>query len=353
MISTPDRCKAIELIDEARASGARLKPACAVLGISARTYQRWQREAEVPSDGRSTAVRPKPAHALSEAEEQAVVDLCNRSEYRDLPPAQIVAQEADAGRYWASESTMYRVLRKHQQAQPRGRGRKGSTPSPPASHRADGPNQVWSWDTTWLPGPVVGLFFYLTLIIDLYSRKIVGWEVEARESSALAARVLEQALLKEQCFNQPLVLHSDNGSPFKGATLRARLAVLNIEPSYSRPRVSNDNPFSESLFATCKAMPAYPANGFESLEAAREWVHRFVQWYNQEYRHSGIQYVAPVERHNGDDVAILARRQQVYAEAKARNPRRWSREPRDWRPVGAVHLNPEKEPRDSSMARVA
>ena len=353
MISTPDRCKAIELIDEARASGARLKPACAVLGISARTYQRWQREAEVPSDGRSTAVRPKPAHALSEAEEQAVVDLCNRSEYRDLPPAQIVAQEADAGRYWASESTMYRVLRKHQQAQPRGRGRKGSTPSPPASHRADGPNQVWSWDTTWLPGPVVGLFFYLTLIIDLYSRKIVGWEVEARESSALAARVLEQALLKEQCFNQPLVLHSDNGSPFKGANLRVRLAALNIEPSYSRPRVSNDNPFSESLFATCKAMPAYPANGFESLEAALEWVHRFVQWYNQEYRHSGIQYVAPVERHNGDDVAILARRQQVYAEAKARNPRRWSREPRDWRPVGAVHLNPEKEPRDSSMARVA
>ncbi|WP_159308540.1 IS3 family transposase [Spiribacter roseus] len=226
-------------------------------------------------------------------------------------------------------------------------------PPPPTSHRADGPNQVWSWDTTWLPGPVVGLFFYLTLIIDLYSRKVVGWEVEARESSALAAQVLEQALLKEQCFNQPLVQHSDNGSPFKGATLRARLTALNVEPSYSRPWVSNDNPFSESIFATCKAMPAYPANGFGSLEAAREWVQRFVQWYNHEHRHSGIQYITPVERHNGEDAAILARRQQVYAEAKARNPRRWSRETRDWRPVGAVHLNPEKEPLDSRLARVA
>ena len=147
LISTPDRRKAIELIDEARASGARLKQACEVLGISTRTYQRWQHEGGVPSDARSTAMRPKPAHALSEAEEQAVVDLCNRPEYQDLPPAQIVAQEADDGRYWASESTLYRVLRKHKQAQPRGRGRKGSTPPPPTSHRADGPNQVWSWDT--------------------------------------------------------------------------------------------------------------------------------------------------------------------------------------------------------------
>ncbi|SFM61745.1 Transposase InsO and inactivated derivatives [Ectothiorhodospira mobilis] len=330
-----------------------MKPSCEVLGISARTYQRWQREAEVPSDGRSTAVRPKPAHALSEAEEQTVLALCNRPEYQDLPPAQIVAQEADAGRYWALESTLYRVLRKHKQAQPRGRGRKGPTPPLPTSHRADGPNQVWSWATTWLPGPVVGLFFYLTLIIDLYSRKIVGWEVETRESSELAVQVLEQALLKEQCFNQPLVLHSDNGSPFKGATLRARLTALKIEPSYSRPRVSNDNPFSESLFATCKAMPAYPANGFESLEAARVWVHRFVQWYNHEHRHSGIQYVTPVERHNGDDAAILAGRHQVYVEAKARNPRRWSREIRDWRPVGAVHLNPEKETQGSDLTRAA
>lgn len=200
---------------------------------------------------------------------------------------------------------------------------------------------------------MVGLFLDLTLAIDLYSRTIVDWEVEARKSSKLAAGVLGQALLKEQCFNQPPVLHSDNGSPFKGSTLRARLSALNIAPSYSRPRVFNDNPFSESIFATCKVMPAYPASGFESLEAAREWVRRFVQWYNHQHRRSGIRYITPVERHNGEDAAILTRRQQVYAEAKARNPRRWSLETREWRPVGAVHLNLEKAPRDSALARVA
>jgi len=343
MISAPDRREAVELIDEARANGARLGPLCAELGITPRTYQRWTQEGAVGPDGRTTAVRPKPDHALTLEEEAAVVALCKSEQYQSAPPAQIVAREADEGRYIASESTFYRVLRRMEMNQPRGRGRRQAPPPKPTSHQADGPNQVWSWDVTWLPGPVSGLFFYLVLIIDIYSRKVVGWEVEAAESSLLLSRVLQQAVLKERCIDQPLVLHSDNGSPFKGETLKAKLKSLGIEPSYSCPRVSNDNPFSESIFATCKAMPSYSANGFGSLEEARRWVHAFVCWYNTEHRHSGIQYVTPQQRHTGEDVAILAQRKAVYAEAKARNPRRWSGQTRDWRPVGVVCLNPDKE----------
>lgn len=353
MISAPDRREAVELIDEARANGARLESACAEFGIAPRTYQRWTQAGAVGPDGRTTAVRPSPVHALTPEEEEAVVALCKSEQYQSMPPAQIVAREADEGRYIASESTFYRVLRRMEMNQPRGRGRRQAPPPKPTSHQADGPNQVWTWDVTWLPGPVAGLFFYLVLIIDIYSRKVVGWEVEAAESSLLLSRVLQQAVLKEQCIDQPLVLHSDNGSPFKGETLKTKLKSLGIEPSYSRPRVSNDNPFSESLFATCKAMPSYPANGFGSLEAARCWVHAFVQWYNTMHRHSGIQYVTPQQRHNGEDIAILAHRKAVYAEAKARNPRRWSGQTRDWTPVGVVSLNPDREESESGQEHAA
>lgn len=324
-----------------------------MLGITARTYQRWTREGSEAVDGRTIAVRPKPAHALTPEEEEAAVALCTCERYQSLPPAQIVAQEADEGRYIASESTLYRLLRRREMNTPRGRGRRQPPPPKPTSYQADGSNQIWSWDVTWLPGPVVGLFYYLVLIIDIYSRKIVGWEIDTRESSLLLSRVLEQGVLKEGCINQPLVLHSDNGSPFKGETLRVKLKSLDIEPSYSRPRVSNDNPFSESIFATCKGMPSYPENGFESLEAARQWVYVFAVWYNTEHRHSRINYVTPEQRHNGKDIAILAQRQAVYAEAKARNPRRWSRQVRDWTPAGAVWLNPDTERPASGLKEVA
>lgn len=178
--------------------------------------------------------------------------------------------------------------------------------------------------------------------MDVYSRKIVGWEIETSESATVASAVVEQAVLKEQCLNHPQVLHSDNGSPLKGATLQAKLQALNVTPSYSRPRVSNDNPFVESLFGTCKALPDFPSKGFQSLEQARKWVLRFVDGYNHHHRHSALQYVTPAQRHNREDASILAKRQATYAAAKARHPQRWgSRPTRDWTPVGAVFLNPE------------
>ena len=175
-------------------------------------------------------------------------------------------------------------------------------------HTAIAPNQVWSWDCTWLPGPAKGTYYYLVMILDIFSRKVVGWEAFLGESAANSRRVIERAVLAENMVGQPLVLHADNGSPFKGVTLLEKLRDLQIQPSFSRPRVSNDNAFSEALFRTCKYVPNYPVSGFADLSAAQRWVHGFVQWYNYEHRHSAIRFVTPMQRHTGEDKAILAKR---------------------------------------------
>jgi len=214
---------------------------------------------------------------------------------------------------------------------------------PPTTHIATVANQVWSWDISYLPSHVRGLYYYLYLIIDIYSRKIVGWEVYSRESGDSAAELMQRTVLAEQCFRKPLVLHSDNGSPMKSYTLQSKLVDLGITPSHSRPRVSNDNAFSESLFRTIKYCPQWPSQGFSSIDLARDWMSNFVAWYNNEHRHSGIKFVTPVQRHQGEDSAILQKRANLYALAKSTNPERWSGQTRDWHPVGAVTLNPEKE----------
>jgi transposase InsO family protein len=344
LISTPDRRQAVALIQEAVQSGARPARACAALNLSVRTYQRWVREGALKADGRLSAERPEPANKLSAEERQRVLAICHRPEFASLPPSQIVPRLADRGEYLASESSFYRILRDADEQHRRGRARAPRRPAPPPSHCARGPCQVWSWDITWLPGPVRGLFFYLYLMLDVYSRKIVGWEVHDRESAEYGAQVVRRAVLAEGCIGQPLVLHADNGSPQKGSTLRVTLEALGIEPSYSRPRVSDDNAFSEALFRTCKYRPDYPHAGFESLEAARHWVLALVRWYNHEHRHSRIRYVTPAERHTGDDRTILAVRDQVYQAAKTRHPARWTGSTRNWEPIGAVWLNPVKEP---------
>jgi len=191
-------------------------------------------------------------------------------------------------------------------------------------------------------GYVTGWFYRLYLVMDIYSRKIVGWEVHERESADLASQLIQRACLAEGITRQDLVLHSDNGSPMKGATMLATLQRLGVVPSFSRPSVSNDNPYSESLFRSMKYSPAYPEKPFESLEAARTWVHAFVTWYNDTHRHGGIQYVTPNERHQREDDVILARRKAVYEAAKARHPERWSGATRNWSKHEVVYLNPDK-----------
>ncbi|MGL4437901.1 MAG: DDE-type integrase/transposase/recombinase, partial [Bosea sp. (in: a-proteobacteria)] len=244
MISTPHRQSAIALIDEAITAGARRAMACAELEISDRTLRRWLRDGQIHADQRPLVSRPEPANKLSTAERAAVLEVCNSTAFASLPPSQIVPQLADQGRYLASESSFYRILRAEEQQHHRGRARPPVRRKPPTSYKASAPCEVWTWDITWMPGPVAGMFFYLYLIVDIFSRKIVGWEVHERESAELAAVLIRQAILAEGCIAGPLVLHADNGSPMKGATMKVTMEKLGITASYSRPRVSNDNPFS-------------------------------------------------------------------------------------------------------------
>lgn len=343
MISASDRNKAASLIKEAVDSGARVDLACKEIGISKRTLQRWRSDLTPNEDQRPIVTRPVPKSKLSENEKQTIVDTANQPEFKSLPPSQIVPSLADEGIYLASESTFYRVLKERDMQQHRGRSKKPSS-KPKSTHSANGPNQVWMWDITWLPGPAKGIYFYLYLILDLFSRKIVGWEIWPEESAENSSVLVRRAVLSEQCLpsRNPLVLHSDNGSPMKGASILETLYQLGVTPSRSRPRVSNDNPYAESIFRTCKYRPNYPSKGFFDLTKARTWVLEFVHWYNQDHKHSGLRFLTPNQRHNGLTDQIMEKRRKVYEEAKNRHPERWSKEIRDWSVDDKVWLNPEK-----------
>jgi transposase InsO family protein len=268
-----------------------------------------------------------------------VVAVANSPRYRDLPPSQIVPHLADAGVYVASESSFYRILREEKMLAHRGRSR-AAVHSRPREQWAEGPNQVWSWDITYLRSPVRGQFYYLYLVMDVWSRKIVGWAVHERESADYAGALIREAAFREGVDERQLVLHSDNGGPMRGATMLATLQWLGIVPSLSRPRVPDDNPYSEALFRTVKYRPEYPGGPFQGLEHARRWVERFVGWYNHEHRHSAIRFVTPAQRHSGEEAQILMKRKEVYEEAKRCKPNRWSGQTRRWKPEEKVVLNP-------------
>lgn len=330
----------LALVDEAVAAGAREERAGEVIGVAARTLARWR--AEGGGEDRRQGPGAPPAHKLSEEERQRVLDTANSVAYRDLSPRQIVPLLADDGQYIASESTFYRVLREAGQLAHRSHARPARAHKP-KEHVARGPNEVWSWDITYLRSAVRGAHFYLYMAIDVYSRKIVGWEVHLEESATLAARLVQAAIHDERADARRLVLHADNGGPMKGSTMLATLQRLGVVASFSRPGVSDDNPFAEALFRTLKYRPGYPSKPFATIESARAWVQGFVAWYNGEHLHSGIRFVTPEDRHAGRDKAILARRHDVYTQAKERTPQRWSGPTRDWSPIGPVFLNPVKQ----------
>ncbi len=342
LISRSDRKNYCKLIDEAVAKGARQKPACELVGIATRTYQRWNEGNELLEDRRMT--NNTPVHnRLSEAIRQEIVTVINLPEYSTLTPHQIVPILLDLGRYIASESTFYRVMREYNQLQHRAKGSAGRR-KPPKSLKATQANEIYSWDITYLLSPIKGLYYYLYLVMDIYSRKIVGWQVHDCEASAHAADLIEDIARREKIQKNQLVIHSDNGSPMKGATLRAKMIDLEIDASFSRPRVSNDNPYSESLFKTVKYHHTYPEAPFTSLNEARAWVGKFVSWYNHEHQHSALKFVTPDQRHNGLDSGILENRKKVIEQAKKRYPERWNgRKTRDLTPIKVVHLNPGKD----------
>jgi putative transposase len=346
MIGLEDRQAWAQDIRIAQEAGARLRLACETVGIDVRTLQRWKaQEGLIKGDGRPCAVRRAPEHALSLAERAELLRVANEPRFADVPPARIVPMLADEGVYLASESSFARVLREQGQSSHRGRAKAPRATRPPTTHIATAPRQVWCWDMTFLPAQVLGRWFHLYLILDLYSRKIVGWEVHDTDDANHAAHLVRRTALSEGIVTllEKPVLHGDNGSTLKATTVLAMLNWLGINPSYSRPRVSDDNPYAESLFRTAKYRPEFPASGFENLEAARAWATDFVRWYNVDHRHSGIRYVSPDQRHTGADRAILEARHALYLEARQRHPARWSRHTRDWSPIHAVTLNPERD----------
>jgi len=333
----------VEFIDEAVRSRARLSAAAELVGLSARTVIRWKKQ----GGGKDRRKGPKnaPTKKLSETERQQVLDAANSPQFRDVSPKQIVPKLADQGVYIASESSFYRILREHHMMTHR-QNVKPPTSKPPKEQVATGPCQVWTWDITFLKTNVRGTFFYLYMFVDIWSRKIVAAKVFEKESMDYSARLFTTACMVHGVDANTLVLHSDNGGPMKGSTMLATLQKLGVVPSFSRPKVSDDNPFSEALFRTMKYRPEYPSGAFKSIEDAQAWVDEFVLWYNTQHLHSAIRFITPDDRHYGRQEDILSHRHEVYQKAKKKNPARWSGQTRNWQPVRYVWLNPENSKDD-------
>ena len=348
----------LDLIGQACGSGARLHKTCALIGLDARTVQRWRRPGHQQGDLRAAGKRriTVPPNKFSQAERQAALALVNSDQFKDLPPSQIVPRLADQGIYVASESSLYRLLREVGQLAHRRLERLAQKRSKPRALVATGADQVYCWDISYLPTEVRGIYFYfyfylylyLYLFVDLFSRRIVGWQVFDCESAELASQLLRAICERQDIAPHQLTVHSDNASPMKGETMLATMQRLGVAASRSRPAVSNDNPYSEALFRTLKYRPQMPVKPFNGLLQARRWVTELVHWYNHEHRHSGIRFITPAQRHLKLDETILAERAKVYAAARNANPNRWSGGTRNWSPITEVHLNPQT-PKDQNQ----
>ena len=347
-MTVSDRSQVLALVADAVAQGSRQHMACETVGVNARTLQRWQRP-ETAEDGRR-GPRTAPRHTLSCAERDQMVAIAARPEFCNTSPHQIVPRLADRGEYVASESSFYRVLKTAHLLAHRGRATSAHRARPRA-YVVTAPCRLFSWDITYLLSSIRGQYFYLYLFLDVFSRKIVGAEVHTEESMAHSSRLLERICREEGIEPHQVSVHADNGGAMKGATMLATMQRLGVMPSFSRPSVSNDNPFSESLFRTLKYCPLYPTAPFARLEAAREWVATFIRWYNDEQLHSGIRFTTPASRHTGTDTAILAHRARVYHAAQRTHPSRWSGATRNWTKIARVTLNGVKE--DTRPVRTA
>jgi len=310
-----------------------------------RTIQRWYHEksGRFFEDARPGAIRPIPSNKLSLEETALILETCNSEEFANYPPGYIVPTLADDSRYIGSESTFYRILKSAGQLANRSLAKSRHQRTKPSAKIATKPNEVWTWDISYLATQTRGQHYYLYLIVDIFSRKIVGADVYEQELGELAADFLQRTVWSEKCINKGTVLHSDNGSPMRSFTMQAKMRDLGVASSYSRPRVSNDNPYSESLFRTTKYHHSWPKDGFKSLSEARDWVTNFVDWYNKMHKHSGIKYVTPEQRHNGLDAQLLLNRKETYLKAQQANPSRWRNNIRDWGYIDEVALNPESK----------
>ena len=347
-----DRGKAMRFLEEGMNAGAPMKAIADLLGICARTLRRWRLDFSAQGfsvDRRKGSIR-QVSHKFTAEEREKVLQTINSPQLADLSPKQIVPILAERGEYIGSEMTIYRIMREEGLLNHRGRARQRREPRPVPRLEATGINQVLAWDITLMPGPAKGEFYYLYMVMDVWSRRILGTEVHPIECGEIAGAFFDRICRDEGILGaHSPVLHSDNGAPMRSFKLAAKMRELGISLSFSRPRVSNDNAYAESLFKTMKYHQSYPLRRFRSLEAVRLWVDGFVEWYNSEHRHSGIQYVTPNQRHYGEADAICTTRQRTYEEARRQNPRRWSREPRSWEQPAVVQIN---DPRAGTLLAV-
>lgn len=292
--------------------------ACHALGLSRAGFYRRQQPPPLPDPGKDR----HPSHrALTHGEREGVLDLLNSPRFRDLAPAQVQATLLDEGVYHCSCRTMYRLLADHQEVRER-----RDQLRHPHYHKpeliATGPGQVWSWDITLLPGPGKGSRYHLYVILDIFSRYAVGWLLASRECSQLAARLIRETCDKQAVSPDQLTIHSDRGPAMKSQTVAQLLAALGVVKSHSRPRISNDNPFSESQFKTFKYQPDFP-DRFASYDEALAYCTEFFPWYNDHHYHSGLSLLTPASVHYGDDVHVVARRRQTLQAAYAAHPERF------------------------------
>lgn len=341
---TADRLKVLELVKESVSQGASQQKACEILGVDARSVQRYKMNPETSDKRRGPLT--KPCNKLSDIECEKIKSIATSFEFCDMSPHQIVPKLADRGEFVASESSFYRVMKAQSLLNHRGKA-KPRTHAKPRAYEATKPNELYSWDITFLLSLIRGKYFYLYLFMDIFSRKIVGAEVHERESAELASQLIAKICENENVKPNQVTLHADNGGSMKGATMLVTLQRLGVVPSFSRPSVSDDNPYSESMFRTLKYCPQYPTKPFEDLKAAKGWVEKFVIWYNTKHLHSGIKFVTAESRHNGTDKHILFNRENVYAQAKEKNPNRWSGKTRNWRRIESVKLNCLKDSKES------
>lgn len=333
MISSERKQQLVQLILEAAEARARIGMACNTVEISYRSFLRWK--AGKLDDKRKGSSKTVP-RKLTQEERDECYSLLNNPRFRDMTPAQIVATLLDEGTYYASERTMYRILHERNANIRRAETRVPRRRKAPPQLIAHGPNQVWTWDITWMKTDVRGVFLYGYVIIDIYSRKIVGWTIKNTEDPEHARDLFKNTIIRERA--APQFVHADNGGPMRGVTLRIFLNSLDVKLSYNRPRVSNDNPYSESWFGTMKTHVSFP-KVFTSNTHAMDWLANFVSKYNTEHKHSGISYVTPQQRHLGHDQKILSYRQKIKNQAASRHPERFVCGPGYIAPEGPVQLN--------------